>query len=122
MEKEVVVLDANTMQSQSICHMLESHRYRAAPLSSLSEFNACTGKSPCRALILNLDNIAVTNKTMRQLKAKHPQVNIIAVSEHQYHPELEESLREYISVCLERPVDEEELMYWLKTVFNNHIQ
>jgi CheY-like chemotaxis protein len=69
---------------------------------------------------LNLDNISVTNKTLRDLKRKKPLINIIAHSKRQFHPELEEALREYISVCLAEPVDTEELGYWLKSVFENN--
>jgi DNA-binding NarL/FixJ family response regulator len=68
---------------------------------------------------LNLDNVAVTNKVFRELKKKRPLLNIIALSKRQFHPELEEALREYISVCLAKPVDADELVYWLKTVFAN---
>ena len=75
--------------------------------------------SDCRAVVLNLDNISVTNRALRDLKRKKPSINIIAHSKRQFHPELEEALREYISVCLAKPVDTEELVYWLKTVFEN---
>ena len=71
-------------------------------------------------MVLNLDNIAVTNKTLRDLKRNNPAINIIAVSKRQFHPELEEALREYISVCLAEPVDTDELGYWLKSIFENN--
>jgi DNA-binding NtrC family response regulator len=121
MKNEVVVLDANQTQSQKICNMLEAHNYKARSLNSLADFNGYMEDSTCRAVILNIDNISVTNKILKQLKAKNPLTNFIAISERQFHPELEESLREYISVCLTEPVDPDELIYWLKTIFeNNH--
>ena len=120
MKNEVVVLDANQTQSQNICNMLEAHNYKTAAVNSLKDFNGYMEESPCRAVILNLDNISVTNKILKQLKAKNPLASIIAVSERQFHPELEESLREYISVCLTEPIDSDELIYWLKTVFENN--
>ena len=120
MKNEVVVLDASKTQSENVCKILETHNYKAASMHSLPDFDGYIRDSLCRALILNLDNISVTNKILKQLKEKNPLLNIIAVSERQFHPELEESLREYISACLERPIDEDELMYWLKTVFENN--
>ena len=120
MKNEVIVLDADQTQSQNICNMLETHNYKAAPVNSLTDFNGYMEDSTCRAVILNLDNITVTNKILKKLKAKRPLTNIIAVSERQFHPELEESLREYISVCLTEPVDPDELIYWLKTVFEDN--
>ena len=120
MKKEVVVLDADQTHSQNICNMLEAQSYKTALLNSLSDLNGYMEDSTCPAVILNLDNISVTNKILKQLKAKNPLTNIIAVSERQFHPELEESLREYISVCLTEPLDADELIYWLKTVFENN--
>jgi hypothetical protein len=76
-------------------------------------------ENDCRALILNLDKVAATNKVFRNLKTKRPLLNIIALSKRQFHPELEEAIREYISVCLARPVDSDELVYWLRTIFEN---
>jgi len=120
MKKEVVVLDANQTQSKNICNMLEAQSYKTAPLNSLSDLNGYMEDNACPAVILNLDNTTVTNKILRQLKAKNPLTSIIAISERQFHPELEESLREYISVCLTEPVDPDELIYWLKTVFEDN--
>jgi DNA-binding NtrC family response regulator len=119
MKKEVVVLDTDQKQGNNLCRLLANHQYGTAPLSSLKALDDYLEQSECRALIMNLDNISVTNKILKQLKAKKPLINIIAVSERQFHPELEEALREYISVCLAKPVDTDELMYWLKTIFEN---
>ena len=48
-------------------------------------------------------------------------MNIIALSERQFHPELEEAIRDHISVCLATPVESDELFYWLKSVFENNV-
>jgi DNA-binding NtrC family response regulator len=120
MKKEVVVLDADQKQGNNLCRLLTDHQYETAPLSSLKALDDYLEQSECRALIMNLDNVAVSNKALRELKRKKPLINIIAVSERQFHPELEEALREYISVCLAKPIDTDELMYWLKTVFDNN--
>lgn len=120
MKNEVVVLDANQTQSQNICNMLKAQSYKTASVNSLSDLNGYMQDSTCPAVILNLDNISVTNKILKQIKAKNPLTSIIAISERQFHPELEESLREYISVCLTEPLDPDELIYWLKTVFENN--
>lgn len=120
MKKEVVVLDADQKQGNNLCRLLTDHQYETAPLSSLKALDDYLEQSECRALIMNLDNVSVSNKALRELKRKKPLINIIAVSERQFHPELEEALREYISVCLAKPIDTDELMYPLKTVFDNN--
>jgi DNA-binding NtrC family response regulator len=120
MEKEVVVLDTDKKQCKSLCDLLTEHEYLSTAMSSYIKMDQYLGDSDCRAIILNLDNVSVTNKSLKQLKRKNPSVSIIAFSERQFHPELEEALREYISVCLAKPVDPDELTYWLKTIYENN--
>jgi len=121
MEKtEVLVLDTDENQSKSLTDLLANYQYLPIAVNSLVEFESHTKDHECRALILNLDNVAVTNKILRELKRKKPLLNIIALSERQFHPELEEAIRDHISVCLGKPVDSDELIFWLKSVFDNN--
>ena len=119
MKKEVLVLDPDEQQGRTLCDMLTANDYTAISMNSLVNMNRYIEENDCRALILNLDKVATTNKIFRDLKRKRPLLNIIAFSKRQFHPELEEALREYISVCLGKPVDSDELVYWLKTIFDN---
>lgn len=118
--KEVLLLDADENQSKSLSDLLANYEYRTIALNSMAHFESHAKVHDCRALILNLDNVAVTNRILRELKRKKPQLNIIALSGRQFHPELEEAIRDYISVCLAKPVDADELIFWLKSVFENN--
>ena len=118
-KKEILVLDPDERQSRNLRDLLTDHDYTTISMNSLVNMDQYIEENDCRALIMNLDNVAVTNKVFRELKRKKPLLNIIALSKRQFHPELEEALREYISVCLAKPVDSDELVYWLKTIFRN---
>ena len=118
-KKEILVLDPDERQSRNLRDLLTDHDYTTISMNSLINMDQYIAENDCRALILSLDNVAVTNKIFRELKRKNPLLNIIALSKRQFHPELEEALREYISVCLAKPVDSDELVYWLKTIFEN---
>ena len=120
MKKEVIVLDADEKQRLNLCDLLTDHTYTTISMTTFSNMDQYFEESDCRAIILNLDTSSVTNKILRDLKRKNPLINIIGLSERQFHPELEESLREYISVCLAKPVDPDELTYWLKTIYENN--
>jgi len=119
-EKEVIVLVSDTTQSQKLVAFLKENAYTAIPIDSLANMDQYVADTDCRAVVLNLDNISVTNKILRDIKRKNPTISIIAHSKRQFHPELEEALREYISVCLAEPIDTDELDYWLKTVYENN--
>ena len=118
-KKEILVLDPDERQSRNLRDLLTDHDYTTISMNSLVNMGHYIEENDCRALILNLDKVAVTNKVFRELKTKKPLLNIIALSKRQFHPELEEALREYISVCLAKPVDSDELVYWLKTIFED---
>jgi DNA-binding NtrC family response regulator len=119
-EKEVIVLDADTTQSQNLVAFLKDNAYTVTPMNSLENMDQYIADTDCRAVVVNLDNISVSNKMLRDLKRKKPSINIIAHSKRQFHPELEEALRDYISVCLAEPVDTDELGYWLKSIYENN--
>ena len=118
-KKEVVVLDTDERQCQGLCKLLSGQHYRTVQMKAINDLESYLHASDCRAIILNLDNIQVTNKTLRDLKRKKPLTSIIALSERQFHPELEESFREHISVCLKKPLDSDELVFWLRSIFLN---
>ena len=120
MKKEIVVLDSDPRQCQGLCHFLEGHHFSTIEMNTIVELEPYLRASDCRAVILNLDNIQVTNKTFRDLKREKPRASIIALSERQFHPELEEAFREHISICLKQPLDSNELVYWLRSIFENN--
>ena len=119
-EKEVIVLDADTTQNQNLVAFLKDNAYTVTPMNSLENMDQYIADTDCRAVVVNLDNISVSNKMLRDVKRKKPSINIIAHSKRQFHPELEEALRDYISVCLAEPVDTDELGYWLKSIYENN--
>ena len=119
-EKEVMVLDADDTQAENLADLLAGHHYRSKTLNSFNELETQKQEHPCRALILNLDSVTSTNKILRNLKKKNPMLTIIALSGRRFHPELEEAMRDHISVCLLKPLDSDELFYWLKSIFENN--
>lgn len=116
---KIIVLDADQKQVGSLCSLLTGHDYEVAQMNSIKEMENYLGVNDCRVVILNLDNLDVSNRTFKELKRKKPSVKIIGLSHRLFHPELEESLRDYISACLLKPVDPDELIYWLKSIFEN---
>ena len=122
MKKVVVVLDTDKKQRKTLCTLLADNHYQTTPMDSLSELEQQLEHNDCQAVIVDLDNISVTNKNFRTLKQNKPAMSIIALSERQFHPELEESFREFISACLVKPIDSEELLFWLRGVFGNDEQ
>jgi len=55
----------------------------------------------------------------REIKERNPTVHIVAISAHSFHPELKEAIVSHIDVCLSKPTNRDELLFWLKSIFQD---
>jgi len=116
MEEPIVVVNGNEAACLELCSSLQKEHFRTTPVHSLMALEGEFQKTLCRVVILDLDNLPVDNRFFRELKRKNPRVHIVGLSSRPFHPELEEAMSRHISSCLSKPVDMEELLYWLKSV------
>ena len=90
--------------------------YTATLISSLKDLEQELKKDPEVAVILDLDTVPVNNQFLRGLRKIHPQLHILGISEMSYHPGLEEVIGSHLLACLVKPLDVEELCFWLKSI------
>ena len=120
MHESIVVVAAEPEQYRAISAVLEPNHYRTATLDSLCDLSKNIREGSYRAVILDLDSLPVDNRAMRELRKQNPEVPIIALSSRTFHPELQEALSLYISACLAKPLNPDELIYWVKSIFQDH--
>jgi len=70
----------------------------------------------CIAVIMDIDSVAVDNRAIRELASDFPAIPFLCISKERFHPELKDSIRNYIYACLTKPVDPDELSYWIKCI------
>jgi DNA-binding NtrC family response regulator len=116
MHEPIMVVGAGLDEGRKLCAVLEHHRYSATLLRSLDELASAVLKSPCRSVILDLDSLPLDNRFFRDLCKNTPGLCVIGISSMTFHPELEEAMRTHISACLSKPVDPDELIFWLKSI------
>jgi DNA-binding NtrC family response regulator len=116
MQEPVVVVDADEKQRQKMCAVLEREDYRTVSLHSLATLNQEIQEGTRQVVILDLDTIPVDNRFFRGLKKENPGVCVIGLSSRPFHPELKEAMSSHIYACLGKPVDEEELIFWVKSL------
>lgn len=117
MEKGIVVIDADKKQCQVICSILYEQNFQATPIHSVKNLANFFKENPCRLLILDLDTIPVDKNLFRKLKKTKPSLNIVGLSSRAFHPELEEAMSNHIYACISKPIDEDELVFWIKSIF-----
>jgi DNA-binding NtrC family response regulator len=116
MRVTVIVADTHQGEVYKLCAILKRRHYRTIPIGSLDALSAAVRESACQLVILDLDSLTVDNRFFRNLSKDNPELRVIAVSSRTFHPDLEEAIRTHIFACLGKPVDEDELIYWVKSI------
>jgi DNA-binding NtrC family response regulator len=115
----LAIIDADTENGQQFCAFLEKLNYSTSLFTSLEDMEGYLEHDPEIAAILDLDSIEVKSQVIRALKKRHPQLHILGVSKLLLHPGLEEIIGSHLYACLVKPLDEEELLFWLKSIAEN---
>ena len=115
----IIIIDSDKEQSRKLCEILRTHHYTSKVLPGLSDLGPDTSHEKQRVVILNLDSVSLDNRLIRDIKKKESSLQIIAISSKSFHPELEESIRDFVYACLRQPVDPDELIYWIKSIHEN---
>ncbi len=112
----VAVMDADVQSCRELCALLEQANIPAAPLHSLEELSELLQKEPVGVLLVDLDTLPVSNNFFRSLKKEHPALYILCLSSRTYHPGLQEAMGSHIYASLAKPINSEELFFWLKSI------
>lgn len=99
-----------------VTSLLQKTEWEVVHVNSWEEVEASLKSNVVSLLLLDLDALPVTNRTIRDLKKEFPEIPILAISHQNFHPELKESLSTCVKACLSKPVDPDELQFWLRNL------
>ncbi|MGD8760720.1 MAG: hypothetical protein PVG87_00320 [Desulfobacteraceae bacterium] len=116
-KKGILVLDGNAQSRQVICDILKSQHYPTNATPFLSELESYIEKEDHIAVIIDIDSIPVDDRSIRNLALKHPGVRFLGTSKDRFHPELKDTICYHLYACLNKPVDPDELLYWIKSIY-----
>jgi DNA-binding NtrC family response regulator len=112
----VLVVAGDRGPGHEVCCLLKELDYPTILILSLKDLEQELQKDPEVAVILDLDTVPVNNQFLRGLRKMHPQLHLLGISELSYHPGLEEIIGSHLLACLVKPLDVEELCFWLKSI------
>lgn len=115
---KVVVIDADKKQGREFCALLQGLNYRVTLINSLEGLAGQLQKSSEMAVILDLDTVPLEKQSFRAFRKTYPDLHILGVSALKYHPGLEEVIAT-LCACLTKPLDMEELHFWLASIAEN---
>lgn len=116
MKKKILVMNADEKECGDLCTLLNEQQYLATPTYSLPELITFIQNIECMVVIMDLDTIPIDNRTIRELTLKYPEIYFLGLSSDRFHPHLKEALCYHIYACINKPVDPDELFFWLKSI------
>ena len=115
-QKTILFMNADPEESAGISFLLKETDFSAQSVASPSELKKKLKDAIFMAVIIDLDSVAVDNRTIRDLASAFPSIPFLCISKERFHPELRDSIRNHIYACLTKPIDPDELGYWLKCI------
>ncbi|MBW1777940.1 MAG: hypothetical protein JRJ54_10155 [Deltaproteobacteria bacterium] len=112
------ILVIGCKDQEEIFPVLEQQRFSFRCVETHEAAVSALSSKEYAAVLLDLDAIPVTSPMIRNLAATHPGIPFLCISRKRLHPELREAFHDHIYACLAKPVDPEELRYWLKSLWD----
>ncbi len=122
MEMEIILIGTDEKETQNLRRLLERQKIQVTIEKNdmnLSHLSQRIQDSDCQAFLIDLDTMPHETNFFRDLKKKNPSLNIMGLSDRPFHPELEEAITSYMYACLKKPVDEDEFLYLIKSIYKN---
>ena len=116
MQRSILVMNADRNEFQDLSAVLTRRSYRADRVDSPGDLRMKLEADSFVAVLLDIDSTPVDNRAIRELASAFPAVHFLCMSKDSFHPELQDAISRHIYACLSKPVDPEELFYWLKCI------
>ena len=119
MEKKIILITKDQKEASQLSLLLSDNQYRSHTIDRVESLDQAIQKITCNTIILDLDSILVDNRTIRELTVQYPQICFLCISIDRFHPELKDAICYHIYACLNKPLDYDELLYWLRCIEDN---
>jgi two-component system, NtrC family, response regulator GlrR len=116
MQKAILLMDADPLGSTGLLAQLSGQDYKTQTVGSLAELRLELAEEKFMAVLMDIDSVAVDNRAIRELTADFPATPFLCLSRERVHPDLKDAIRDHIYACLTKPVDLDEVTYWLRCI------
>jgi DNA-binding NtrC family response regulator len=117
MLKGTLVINSDQIKARELSEWIEKVHYPATAMDSIQNLESRLAEKKFLAVIIDIDTVAIDNRTIRDLALKFPGIRFLCTSKDRFHPELKDAIGNHIYACLKKPVDPDELMFWIKSIY-----
>ncbi|MFH2060984.1 MAG: hypothetical protein ABIJ59_19100 [Pseudomonadota bacterium] len=118
MGRKVILVSKETDELEQIHQLLSKNNYACHCIEKTDQIGKTLESITSNCIIFDLDSIDVDNRTIRDLTIAYPSVYFLCMSKDRFHPELKDAICYHIYACLTKPIDYDELLYWLRCIDN----
>ena len=119
MVKKVILVINNPKEADQLSLLLSENQYPSHTIDGLANLDQTIKEISCNTIILDLDSILVDNRSIRKLTLQYPDICFLCISKDRFHPKLKDAICYHIYACLNKPLDYDELLYWLRCIDDN---
>ena len=118
MKQRVILISKKSKELDKLTVILFKNNYRSYLVENMDNLDTELTKIHCNCIVLDLDSVPIDNRTIRELTIQYPHVYFLCMSKDRFHPELKNAICYHIYACLTKPLDYDELLYWLRCIDN----
>ncbi len=115
-EEWIALLSIDADEASLIAGILSGAGYRLLTVSSFDDVLQQLDLNAVKAILLDIDSLCLDNRAIRGFALRAPAKPLLCISRERFHPELAEAFVKHVYACLAKPVDHDELLYWLKSI------
>jgi len=116
MKRKVILISKKSKEQNKIDAVLSKNGYKSHLIESIESLDLQLTDLSCNCVIFDLDSVSIDNRTIRELTIQYPHIYFLCLSKDRFHPELKDAICYHIFACLTKPLDYDELIYWLRCI------
>ena len=119
---EIGILDADINHCRDLCALVKKLEFAAVPIHTIERLSEYLSRFDQTAVIMNIDTMAIKNRDIRNLARKHRLTTFLCISENKFHPDFKEAICNHIFAWLKKPIDPDELSFFLNSIKKTQIK
>ena len=116
MKRKVILISKKSKEQNQIDTVLSKNDSESHLIESIESLDIHLTDLSCICVIFDLDSVNIDNRTIRELTIQYPHIYFLCLSKDRFHPELKDAICYHIYACLTKPLDYDELIYWLRCI------
>ena len=121
MENGIVIVSSDQADCKNLLEMLHRERLKTVHAHSIKRMEEFLDSGFFVSALLDIDAIPFTNPMIRELTLKYPEIAFLCMSARAFHPELKDAICYHIYACLQKPVDTDELLYLVRSIYKDSV-